>query len=430
MTIRIGDIPNKTKVYSTFKKEFSLSTKEELENILYNLRKYSDIYKFFINPENVTDKEIRTEVEYIKYIEINVSYPFLLQVFDDYKNNIINKSTLLNVLRFVQTYACRRFILDLPTNALNKIFMNLYKQIDVNNYENSLFYYILTRSGKVRMPSDLDICNYLADKDLYNARSRMKLYILERLENFNNKEKVEIIGNSNITIEHIFPQRPELQWKSELTESEYKEFSEKYIHTIGNLTLSGNNGSLGNKTFIEKKLMNKDSGEQGYIYSRLWLNRFLKDIDNWNISNYRKRTDILVKRFLKIWALPADIKVEEIPEMNISNIDHNNVTNKEIEYAVFFDKILSGDKYKGIKLYNYILKELFSLYPEEEFIRKFRSILRLTEEPNELHRCQALNSTYYYDTNLSYSQMFSNLKKILEQLGISDELSIKIRDRK
>lgn len=70
------------------------------------------------------------------------------------------------------------------------------------------------------------------------------------------------------------------------------------------------------------------------------------------------------------------------------------------------------------------------MYPEEEFIRKFRSILRLTEEPNELHRCQALNSTYYYDTNLSYSQMFSNLKKILEQLGISDELSIKIRDRK
>lgn len=429
LTIKIGDIPNKNKVYSTFKKAYNLETQEELEYILIELRKYSEIYKCFINPDFLLDKDIRSEIKYIKYIEINVSYPFLLQVFDDFNQKKITKQTLLNVLRFVQTYACRRFIIDLPTNALNKIFMNLYKQIDYNNYEQSLFRYILTRSGKVRMPSDNEIKNYLPEKDLYNARSRMKLYILERLENFENKEKVEIIGNSNITIEHIYPQKPESQWKKDLTEQEYKEFGEIFIHTIGNLTLSGNNGPLGNKSFSEKKEMNKDNGEQGYIYSRLWLNRYLKEINCWNKETYIKRTELLIQRFLNIWFIPLDIKFEEMPEMNISNIDPNFVTNKEIEYAIFFDKVLPGEKYKGIKLYNYVLKELFVLYPEEEFIKKFRNLLRLTENPNELHRCQSLNSTYYYDTNLSYSQIFSNLKKIMEQLDLSDELSIKIRDK-
>ena len=290
--------------------------------------------------------------------------------------------------------------------------MNLYRQIDKSDYEKSLYYYVLTRSGKVRMPSNNEIFNYLSDKDLYNAKSKMKLYILERLENFENKEKVAIIGNSDITIEHIFPQKPDLKWRTEISENEYKLFSEKYIHTIGNLTLSGNNGALGNKSFQEKKYMNKDNGEQGYSYSRLWLNRSLNDIDEWNISNYKRRTETLIARFLQIWSIPQNLEMKDLPEFNINNIDLNTVTNKSIEYAIFFDKQLTGDKYKGIKLYNYILKQLFELYSEEEFIYKFRNILRLTENPNELHRCQPLNSTYYYDTNLSYYQIMIS-KQIL-----------------
>lgn len=377
LTIRMGDIPNKNKVYSTFKKEFKLDKLNELENMLLSLRTFSEIYKLFINPDYIEDRDIKDEISYIKYIEINVSYPFLLQVIDDYNKDIINKDILLRILRFVQSYACRRFIVDLPTNALNKIFMNLYRQIDKSDYEKSLYYYVLTRSGKVRMPSNNEIFNYLSDKDLYNAKSKMKLYILERLENFENKEKVAIIGNSDITIEHIFPQKPDLKWRTEISENEYKLFSEKYIHTIGNLTLSGNNGALGNKSFQEKKYMNKDNGEQGYSYSRLWLNRSLNDIDEWNISNYKRRTETLIARFLQIWSIPQNLEMKDLPEFNINNIDLNTVTNKSIEYAIFFDKQLTGDKYKGIKLYNYILKQLFELYSEEEFIYKFRNILNL-----------------------------------------------------
>ena len=154
LTIKIGDIPNKNKVYSTFKKEFKLDKLNELENMLLSLRTFSEIYKLFINPDYIEDRDIKDEISYIKYIEINVSYPFLLQVIDDYNKDIINKDILLRILRFVQSYACRRFIVDLPTNALNKIFMNLYRQIDKSDYEKSLYYYVLTRSGKVRMPSN------------------------------------------------------------------------------------------------------------------------------------------------------------------------------------------------------------------------------------------------------------------------------------
>ena len=424
LTIKQGEIPNKDSVYVSFKKMYSIETMDTIEPVLNELLNFAAIYQMLINPETIEDKDVRRELEYIKYIEVNVSYPFLLQLIDDYLHEKIDKKTLVNVLRFIQTYVCRRFIVDLPTNALNKIFMTLYRQIDKADYENSIYQYVLTRSGKVRMPSDVEIRNFLADKDLYNAKSRMKMYILERLENFDSKEKVAIIGNSDITIEHIFPQKPDEKWKQELSEKEYADFSNLYLHTIGNLTLSGNNGNLGNKSFLEKKTMNRDEKEQGYLYSRLWLNRYLREIDEWNAENYNKRTDILIKRFINIWQLPYIEGFKDIPEQNISDID--DPTNKQIEYAVFFGKRLDGEKYKGIKLYHYVIKELYKLQPEG-FVEQFASLLRLRENRESFKRSHPLNSTYYYDANLSYMTIFHNLKVLLEKMELADELYIKFR---
>lgn len=423
LTIKQGEIPKKDDVYNTFKKQYRIE-EIPIEPILKELLNYSSIYQWLLLPEMVEDKDIRREIGYIKYIEINVSYPFLLQIIDDYRKGEIEKVTLVNVLQFVQTFTCRRFILDLPTNALNKIFMILYRQVDKNNYEKSIYQYVLTRPGKNRMPSDIEIRNMLADKDFYNAKSKMKMYILERLENYNNNEFVPIIGNSNITIEHIFPQNPDDKWSKELSERDYNEFMNSYLHTIGNLTLSGNNGALGNKTFNEKKRMNKDGKEQGYIYSRLLLNRFLQEIDEWNGTNYKIRTDKVIKRFITIWKLPQVEGIQEVPEKNICDID--DPTNKQLEYAVFFGKRLDGDKYKGINLYNYIIKELYKLQPEA-FVEQFSKLLRLKENPKELRKPHPLNNTYSYETNLNYITLFNNLKVILEKMELADELYVKFR---
>jgi len=422
LTFIEGDIPKKEDVFKTFKKKYPLNNSTSIEPVLNDLLKYSIIYNNLLVPDSVVDKDIRQALTYIKYIEINVAYPFLLQIIDDYNQNVIDKATLLNVLHFVQTYACRRFVVDLPTNALNKIFMNLYRQIDKENYENSLYYYIMTRSGKVRIPSDGEIRNSFADKDIYNAKSKMKLYILERLENYNNKERVPIIDNKDITIEHIFPQTPDPKWKELLSDMDYDSFKEIYVDTIGNLTLSGNNGSLGNKTFPEKKNMNKDSKEQGYIYSRLWLNRFLTEIDEWTIENYKKRTDILTKRFISVWPVPKVEGTKETPELNISEID--DPTNKKIEYAVFFGTRINESDFS--KLYRHVIKELYKTQTEG-FIENFHEILNLSENKDELRRAASLNSTYYYELNLSASSIIRNLKRILEKQGLTDELFIKFK---
>lgn len=426
LTTDMGEIPNQKRVYEVFKRRYPIDDSSVIEPILKDLLKYSSIYQGLINPDCIEDRDIRKEIGYINYIEMNVAYPFLLKIINDYKERIIDKQVLIRILRFVQTFACRRFVLNLGTNALNKIFKTLYRQVIYTDYEESIYRYVMGRSGKSRMPLDNEIESNLRTMDFYNSRSKWKRYVLERMENEGNTEPVNIIANPTITEEHIFPQRPDKQWQQDLSEEDYKEFSLQHLHTIGNITLSGNNGALGNKSFMEKKTMNKNGDEQGYIYSSLWLNRYLRGIDEWDLSKYQKRTDILIARFIKVWELPKVSEVMDIPEQNISEID--DPTNMSIEYAVFFGKKLDGDIYKGIRLYKYIIKELYQLQPQG-FIEKFGTLLKLNEDPDTFHRSERLNSTYYYDTTLSYAMMFANLKTILEKLGLSEELTIKLRKR-
>ena len=422
LTLKLGVIPKKDKVYAIFKKYYIFNSPAELEELLSELLRYSEIYKLFLNPENITDKEVRKSIFYLNYIEVNVAYPFLLQIFDDYNKGIISKDNFVNILKFISSYITRRFVLDLPTNALNKVFMTLYKQIDKQNYLDSLYRYILTRPGKSRMPSDSEIRTYLPVKDLYRSNSKMRKYIFENLENFNNNEKVNIIGEEQITIEHIFPQEPEESWKRELKEKDFIDFKEKFLHTIGNLTLSGYNGKLSNKSFKEKRDMNKSGGEQGYKYSRLWINRGLGNLEEWNIENYMNRSEILTNRFISIWKLPHIEGVKELPEINIEDVDYDSST-MEFEYAVF-----GGEKYVYrhlSKLYAQILTKLYDL-DSDNFIQQCSSIIKLSLNPDDLTRPKPLNK-FFYEANLSGETIFSNLKKVLSTLELSDELFIKFK---
>lgn len=269
LTLETNNIPNKGKVYIEFKKNYPTNNFESTKLTLSKLKNLVKHYNKLINPENESDFEIRTQLEYIQKLEINVAYPFLLKVYDDYFKNIITKDKLIEVLELIQSYTWRRFILGLQTNSLNKTFMNLYKSVDINNYLYSIQLALVKKVGAQRFPKDSELLDALKIKDVYNIQSKNRTYFLNRLENFNNNEKVNIDENSNITIEHIFPQNPDIKWKTDIGSEEYNFIESNYLHTISNLTLSGNNGSLSNKTFIEKR----DLEDKGYKASRLWLNK-------------------------------------------------------------------------------------------------------------------------------------------------------------
>ena len=426
LTLKNKEIPNKSNVYVTFKQNYPTATVDVLEENLSEIKSLSKFYNKLVNPKNEEDKAIRQQLEFINKLEINVAFPFLMKVYEDYSNGIIDKQIFISVLALIQSFTFRRFIVGLPTNALNKIFMSLYDKVEQNNYLFSIQKSLLLRSGVQRFPRNTETKNALKEKDVYNIKSKNRTYLLERLENYQNNEPVAIEGNSDITIEHIFPQNPDPKWKVELGNDEYNYIKENYLNTIGNLTLSGNNGKLGNKYFTEKQVMNDENKEQGYKFSRLWLNRDLQTLSKWNRIEIENRANVIANRFLNIWQYP-DIQIENIHENDEVNIfEAEDPNGKKIEYYVLLDQ--RTNVYSAKDFYVSVFKQLFELSSELFFTTGLRERIMLVSDINieRLERdYEKLNDTYYLYTNIVNSTKFDRIKEALTILGLEDELSIK-----
>lgn len=421
LTLENKNIPNKGKVYLEFKAKYPTSTLEELEENLSGIKTLVKHYNKLINPKNETDKDIRLQLEYINRLEINVAYPFLMKVYDDYTSSKIDKLTFIKVLSLVQSFTWRRFILGLPTNALNKIFMSLYDKVEIDNYLFSIQKSLLQRTGVQRFPKNSEFIDALKVKDVYNIKSKNRTYLLERLENLENREPVIIDGNQDITIEHIFPQNPDPKWKIDLGNDEFNFIKENYLNTIGNLTLSGNNGKLGNKSFIDKR----DLKDAGYKDSRLWLNKYLSILEKWDKTEIERRFDQIAERVLKIWEIP-DIQVEEKSDINEINIfDAEDPKFKKLEYAVFFDQRLEVTQVA--KLYVEVFRQLFELQPETFFTTELATRIGLTKTPVEGNPRQpiAINDTYFIEGNIDNIGKFDRIKQALTIFDFEDELMIK-----
>lgn len=426
LTLVNNKIPNKNKVYLEFKAKFPTTDLQELEVNLSPIKSLVKFYNKLLNPKNESDKDIRLQLEYISRLEINVAYPFLMKVYEDYSENVIDKATFIKILDFIQSFAWRRFIVGLPTNALNKIFMTLYEKVDKNDYLLSLQKWLLKRPGSQRFPKNKEVTESLKLKDVYNIKSKNRTYLLERLENFENNELVIIEGNTDITIEHIFPQNPDPKWKVNLGADEYNSIKETYLNTIGNLTLSGNNGKLGNKPFIFKR----DLENAGYKDSRLWLNKYLSIAEKWDKAEIERRFDLLAERFLKIWQIP-DIELEERDENNEVNIfEAEDPKHKKLEYAIFFDQKIEVNQVA--KLYVEVFKQLFELQPETFFTTDLAEKITLTKNPKEGNPRQAvpINDTYFIEGNIDNIGKFEKIKHALTIFDSEDELTIKYAENK
>ena len=421
LTLVNTKIPNKSKVYLEFKSKYPTTNLQELEKNLLPIKSLVKFYNKLLNPKNEPDKDIRLQLEYINRLEINVAFPFLMKVYEDFSKKVIDKETFIKVLDFIQSFTWRRFIVGLPTNALNKIFMTLYEKVDKQNYLQSLQKWLLKRPGTQRFPKDKEVIESLKLKDMYNIQSKNRTYFLERLENFENREPVKIENNSEITIEHIFPQNPEPKWKIDLGAEEYNLIKENYLNTIGNLTLSGNNGKLGNKSFTFKR----DLENAGYKDSRLWLNKGLSKIEKWDKSEIDRRFNILSKRFLKVWQMPlVDLEdSEDNSEVNI--FEAENPKHKKLEYAIFFDQKIEVSQVS--KLYLEVFKQLFDLNPEVFFTTDLAEKITLTKNPIEGNPRQALaiNETYFIEGNIDNNGKFEKMKYALTIFDSEDELTIK-----
>lgn len=296
LTVKTGRIPRISEVYDAFK-EYSMTMKSkgiDIGNIVEDIRRFSRFYcAMTLNQEN--DKELRVAFNDLKELKVDVAYPMLLEVYDDYQSGVLTKEDFVNIIRLVEAYVFRRNICSIPTNSLNKTFATFVKTVDRTNYLESVKAQFILLPSYRRFPNDIEFVKELKTRDLYNIPRRS--YWLRRLENFNRKERVEV---DQYTIEHIMPQNPNLseEWKQELG-PEWKRIHETWLHTLGNLTLTGYNSEYSDRSFVEKRDM-----ENGFKDSPIKLNQTLRNIDVWNEGAITERAKALSDIAVKVWESP------------------------------------------------------------------------------------------------------------------------------
>ena len=290
-----GHICKINNVYENFKRYY-LDNNCEKFVVLKDLFTYAKYYAC-IDLLQEKDDELKLYWQEFKKLDSHVVYPFLLKLYDDYSRQILIKEDFKKILQVVISYLWRRAICEIPTNSLSKTFATLYQAVDKDDYVNSIIKAFVFKSSYKRFPSDYEVREKLQTKDIYHFRLRK--YLLEALENYYHKEPIDL-NTANYTIEHIMPQNIEhnLSWQQMLGEN-WQEVHSLYLHTLGNLTITGYNAEMSNKSFGEKV-----NGESGFKHSHLKLNESIAQCDVWNKKAIQRRTNILTDIILKIWKYP------------------------------------------------------------------------------------------------------------------------------
>lgn len=317
LAVKKGKLPKKYNIYKDFK--IHAQKFDCVDNLVKDIYKFAN-YFFNIHFEKEKDEELLKAFKSLNDLEFNVTLPFLLSVYDDYNNAENNseinltKEEFVEIVKYVESYCLRRSICDIPTNSMNNTFAGLANEIDKTDYFNYFVAVMAEKSTYKRFPTDLEVKENILIKNMFSKKRTLN-HILEKIENSHTKQVVDI---SKCSIEHIMPQSLSDCWKIELGDS-YEEIHEKYLHTLGNLTLTPYNPDMGNKCFNDKKTM----PEKGFIDSKFYLNKVIAKLDSWNENEIINRSERLSNEIIKIWKHPTE--TEEIAEI-IEIIDETEDT--------------------------------------------------------------------------------------------------------
>lgn len=310
LTMKQGKIGRIDKIHSIFK-EYAETANIDRATLLEDLHHYAKIYNQVDKAKVGTDK-LNRKLNQLRTLDSNVAYPFFMAFFDYALKTGLAETEIHQVLDVIEAYWARRSICNLPSNALNKVFATLHR--DVLNHVNTssddttpsyidVLKYVLLKKGQSSVfPSDEEVKSDFKTRQVYKMPVNARMFILERMENQDNNERHDVVKeltDKNITIEHIMPQTLSDKWKTALGD-DWERIHEQYLHTMANLTLTGYNSQYSNLTFIEKRDM-----EKGFKDSAFRLNNSVKSCEQWTETELKARQKELQNVIMRLWPMPT-----------------------------------------------------------------------------------------------------------------------------
>ena len=354
LTVKTGEIPNINDVYEKFK-AYARSPQTAaagVKGLVEDIRRYSR-YFCAMALGGESDPALAMAFQDLRELRVDVAYPFLLELYSDYADERLSHEEFVTAVRLVESYVFRRAICAIPTNSLNKTFATFTKSLKKDRYLESIKAHMLSMPSYRGFPTDEEFRRQLETRDLY--KFPRKAYWLRRLENYGRKERVAV---DEYTIEHIMPQNERLSaaWRSSLG-ADWKRVQETWLHTLGNLTLTGYNSEYSDRSFVDKRDM-----AGGFKESPLKLNQGLGGLDVWDEEAIKKRAAKLSKTAVRVWSYP---------ELSAEVLDAYKAPEQSTGYSIAdHPYLLTGNVQL---LFEAFRKEVLALDPcvTEEFLKLY-----------------------------------------------------------
>lgn len=422
LTIILRRTPRADQVYAEFK-NYYLQTGPETEKVLSEMLKYSRYYQIIVTAKH-DDPNTTKALKALQRLENKVTYPYLMELLDNVEEQIISVDSLTRVLRLIENFLFRRTICSVPTNALNKLFTILEKDVRRHHqwksqYEAVFSYVLMNKLSSSRFPRDDEFQQALLTRDIYNMHARSKVYLLEELENFGTKNVVDVSGliaEHMLTIEHIMPQTLTPAWSKSL-EPNAEETHVRWLHTLGNLTLTAYNGEYSNRSYQEKKDMHN-----GFKESKLMLNDFVVQCSQWTEIEIEQRAAKLANIALSRWPMLESTFAPSKPAAEtITLFDDESFTFKQIQSFEF--KGLEKPAESWTTLYQHVMKTLFEKDPslmtaiikEPELYPALKSILSFNKQV--LRMALHIGDSIYAESNLDTNRKMQAIRDLMDIYG-------------
>ena len=411
LVYKTGSPVTEERLYENFVKLFK-ANKFTSESCLKELTHYAEIFQALVYDTAKYSTKIREDLENLRTLKQTTLYPFLLHVFDDYHQKVIDEVALEQIVGLLFKYLLRRMVCGVPSNSLRGFFTYLYSRVfkvkeNKQKYYSAINKFIYTRTNKDAMPTDNEFRNALMHNNLYRNLPLCK-FLLVAVENGAGKETLNV---ANLTIEHIMPQKLNMDWKH-ITQEQHEE----YVNVLGNLSLTGINSEMSNKSFEDKKALLKE-------YSKaINLNKDVWDEDLWDIERIEKRTarlaDNIVSKY-QIERITDDaINFEYITVLGVQDAD--KVTGRKLVSYTFRGEVNLQDTY--ILMLQEILRILMKENPEiiNGLLADNHSSPRFSKESNLLNRGMKINDDVFFEGNISSKSVIRAIAAMLQAYNIAE----------
>ena len=435
LSIKQQSTPNMNSVYPTFKKYVEDAEVADIEPLLRDLLEYAKRYAFLLKGGH-SDERLNSCIYRLNRLSTSVTRPFLLEVIRLSESGALTADELIEVFHFTESYLFRRAICDLPTNALNKIFLLLHREIirfdgDESHYVEKFKYALLSKRERTRFPSDEEFAECMSTRNIYGMNPKNKLYLFERLENSETSETKDVWGHldrGEYSIEHIMPQHLTAAWIVSLGDN-YEAIHTNWLHRLANLTLTAYNSRYSNSPFAEKRDM-----PHGFKDSGLRINQWVGRKEQWGLPELEERDQLLKNTVIGIWPYPTSNYHPQKKQMDAIALD---------EDVILTGRVLSKYSFKGAEqpvaswadMYQQVITMLHS---ENKAVLTKLAVsqdpavdlsLHFSMSPTSFNSCRQIDTDLYVWTGTDTQYKINNLRKIFAIFDVPEsELVFYLKD--